>query len=419
LSGISGNSGGSGVSGTSGSSGTSGLSGASGSSGTSGTAATSGSSGTSGVSGQSSTSGSSGVSGLSGNSCSSGVSGASNVSSISGTSGSNGNNGFSGLSTSSGTSGTFGSNGTNGSSGCTGASGSNGTNGAAGGAGSSGTSGCSGETTCYAIIYTNSCASLVTPCVGHTMVNTGSSASVGGCGNIQCDTTYTLALAGARNCFCVADTYASVQLAGSDNNHNCDCSHNVGAVDCCSLMSGRYNVIVASAASCTGTTANTYQYSYIYASCLACLANYCFSGIIGRCSFAATANSTAYLSNIDKQAGGFTIPHPDPQKTNTYNLVHHFVETPSEGDNLYRFKILVENGFKRFELPDYYKYLNKNTITTISPVGHFGNAYVKVFENENYMEITADTDGEYNVLLLATRKDQDINEVYRGIEVLV
>jgi hypothetical protein len=122
------------------------------------------------------------------------------------------------------------------------------------------------------------------------------------------------------------------------------------------------------------------------------------------------------IGSLSKSSGSFIIPHPDPAKTETKDLVHSFVESPTEGDNIYRWQVSVENCKNIIELPDYYKYLNKNDMVWVSPVRHFGNAYGEVTEDQQCVVICANTNGFYNVLLIGTRKDTLATRNWRGIE---
>lgn len=136
------------------------------------------------------------------------------------------------------------------------------------------------------------------------------------------------------------------------------------------------------------------------------------------CNCTAAANNTSYFDDITKVAGGFTIPHPDPSKTNTHELTHMFVEAPTAGETLYRYQIQVINGSATVDLPSYYKFLNKDTITKVSPVGHFGIAYAKMNSSEDQIVITANQDGLYNILLIGTRKDERGVFHWKGAEII-
>ena len=121
---------------------------------------------------------------------------------------------------------------------------------------------------------------------------------------------------------------------------------------------------------------------------------------------------------VSKGAGSFKIDHPDPTKTNTHHLYHNFVESPTEGDNIYRWTITTTNKTHTIILPDYYKFLNKNDMVWVSAVNHFGRAYGTINNEQTKLTITSDIDGKYNVLLIGTRKDQFIKDNYQGVEVL-
>ena len=130
---------------------------------------------------------------------------------------------------------------------------------------------------------------------------------------------------------------------------------------------------------------------------------------------AATTN-TYICGAISKGSGTFLIPHPDPVKTETKDLQHSFVESPTEGDNLYRYSVEVTNSKSVIELPDYYSYLNKDDMVWTSPVCHFGNAYGVVTPDQKCLEVCATQDGCYNVLLIGTRKDPIATRNWTGVE---
>ena len=132
-----------------------------------------------------------------------------------------------------------------------------------------------------------------------------------------------------------------------------------------------------------------------------------------------TARATTLIAtgNLSKGSGTFTIPHPNPSKTNTHKLQHSFVESPTRGDNLYRWKKQLVEGDNIITLPDYYKYLNENDMVWVNPVGHFGRGYGSVNEEQTEINIVVDTSGEYNVLCIGTRKDKVATENFEGVEI--
>lgn len=182
------------------------------------------------------------------------------------------------------------------------------------------------------------------------------------------------------------------------------------------ILSGRYNTLVGTSFCCTGAVGNTYQYSYVLASCGANLAGYCCSGILANQGATMAANGTQCFTDIEKQTGKFVIPHPDPEKTYTHQLAHSFVESPTSGDTIYRYELTAVNGRVRFELPDYFKFLNKNVVTKVSPLGHFGKAYIVIDQDLSGFDLFANNDGKYNVFLLGTRKDNDALLRWKGAE---
>jgi len=113
----------------------------------------------------------------------------------------------------------------------------------------------------------------------------------------------------------------------------------------------------------------------------------------------------------------FRIPHPDPSKPEGTFLKHSVIESPTAGDNLYRWTIEVKDGKAIIMLPDYYRFLNKNDMVLVFPKGHFGRAYGKLDEKQETLTVFANSDGEYNVLLIGTRKDQAATKYWQGVEV--
>lgn len=122
--------------------------------------------------------------------------------------------------------------------------------------------------------------------------------------------------------------------------------------------------------------------------------------------------------NIDgtltKGVGSFCIPNPIPNATGS--LWHSFVESPTAGDNLYRWQINVKDNYHEIKLPQYYSYLNEAPMVWISPVDHFGQAYGKINTEQTKLAIYTNQDGQYNVLLIGTRKDPIAVNAWEGTE---
>jgi len=128
------------------------------------------------------------------------------------------------------------------------------------------------------------------------------------------------------------------------------------------------------------------------------------------------SGSFTFTGSVSKSSGSFRIVHPNPAKSETKDLWHSFVESPNEGDNIYRYSVDTTGCRCVIELPDYYQYLNKNSQVWVSPVGHFGAAYGTVTENQECAVICTNADGCYNVLLIGTRKDKAATYAWNGTE---
>ena len=138
-------------------------------------------------------------------------------------------------------------------------------------------------------------------------------------------------------------------------------------------------------------------------------------------SHCVTIDSSACLgvsqfAAISKTTNNFAIPHPDPEKCYTHKLVHTTVESPTAGDNLYRYRVLTKNGCATYELPSYYKFLNCNDQVWLTPKDHTGNAWGCVNTSQTEIHIKSDQDGEYNVMLIGTRKDELAQRAWKGVE---
>ena len=117
------------------------------------------------------------------------------------------------------------------------------------------------------------------------------------------------------------------------------------------------------------------------------------------------SGSVSIIGSLSKGSGSFDIPHPDPEKKETHRLRHYFVETPSAGGNIYKYQIECVAGDNYIDLPDYYQYLNKDSLVWVSPVKHFGRAWGEVEDNRK-VKIVAEEKGIYNILVFGDRKDE-------------
>jgi hypothetical protein len=141
------------------------------------------------------------------------------------------------------------------------------------------------------------------------------------------------------------------------------------------------------------------------------------SNIIGNYGLAGTISNYTCVEQLSKTSGKFSIRHPDPTKKHTHNLVHSFVESPTAGDNIYRYEVATQNCEAIVSLPDYYKFLNCNDQVWITPKNHMGVAYGSVNTQQTEINIKSNCDGYYYVLLIGTRKDDAAKKAWRGVEV--
>lgn len=189
-------------------------------------------------------------------------------------------------------------------------------------------------------------------------------------------------------------------------------------------LSGGYNIAIGPYAgryNKTSSQKNLYighamgPTSLITESCKFCLGMDGGNALLIGC-LASTGRTLGICGTLSKTAGSFQISHPDPAKTQIKDLWHSFVESPTAGDNLYRFEVEIENGTATIDLPDYYKHLNENDQVWVNAKNHFGRAYGVVNQEQTVLTVFADTDGEYNVLLIGTRKDEDAVKAWKGTE---
>jgi hypothetical protein len=154
-----------------------------------------------------------------------------------------------------------------------------------------------------------------------------------------------------------------------------------------------------------------------------CISKGCNVHIIGSGINAGGTNDITYMNNVKifgnlaKGTGTFEISHPNPEKTKTHKLIHSFVESPTAGDNIYRYEVEVKDGVAIIELPDYYEYLNENTQIWVTAKNGFGVGYGVVSEDLKIATIYANKDLTYNILIIGTRKDIKAKENWKGVEV--
>jgi hypothetical protein len=145
------------------------------------------------------------------------------------------------------------------------------------------------------------------------------------------------------------------------------------------------------------------------------LINTCFNIVLGGANGCSGANNTMSVYTLTKAGGSFRIKHPDPSKPDKH-LIHSFVESPTAGDNIYKYKINVQGCSASLDLPSYYKFLNCNDHIHLSPSNHFGKGYGVMNQEQTKIDFVTDTDGEYDVILIGTRKDRAAQNMWKGAE---
>ena len=142
-----------------------------------------------------------------------------------------------------------------------------------------------------------------------------------------------------------------------------------------------------------------------------------FTTIIG-CGITGCLSCTLYVNNfVATGVKSFQIPHPDPIKSKCGCMLRHStVESPTAGDNIYRFNIKTNNCSASIELPDYYNLLNNNDQVFINAKNHLGYGYGIINKEQTKIDITTNSDGEYNVLIIGTRKDKGALDGWTGVE---
>jgi hypothetical protein len=122
---------------------------------------------------------------------------------------------------------------------------------------------------------------------------------------------------------------------------------------------------------------------------------------------------------LSKTTGSFDIVHPDPVKAaEGYRLRHCFVESPTRGDNLYRWLLSTVNKEFVMPLPSYFQWLNEDAHCHVSPVDTFGFGRASVINGGTELLLKTTEDGLWNVLCIATRKDSDAKNYFdeKGVE---
>lgn len=117
--------------------------------------------------------------------------------------------------------------------------------------------------------------------------------------------------------------------------------------------------------------------------------------------------TVAVAGALTKGSGTFDIPHPDPAKeAEGFRLRHSFVESPTRGDNIYRWVVEAKEGMALIPLEAWFKHLNEDVQVWVNAKGHFGRGYGELDASGTQIVIRTDADGLYHILAVATRKDK-------------
>jgi hypothetical protein len=252
----------------------------------------------------------------------------------------------------------------------------------------------------------------------------------GGGGNTNLSSSATVIGGGALNCNIASSTLSTIG-GGLGNTHNAATFgfigggyKNASTSDLTFIGGGSYNITT----DYNGVIGGGY-FNRVYSpdsSILGGAGNIVVAGytnvhiiggaLTGNISNYTFVNNLCSAGQVNKAGGSFVINHPDPLKTKTTQLIHSFVESPTAGDNIYRFKVTIIDGIGEIILPDYYKFLNENTQVWISPINGFGIGYGEINEDLTKILITANLDMEYNVLVIGTRKDEHAKKYWKGTE---
>jgi hypothetical protein len=214
--------------------------------------------------------------------------------------------------------------------------------------------------------------------------NIGSVASTigGGLGNYHYNSQFSFIGGGYKN----YSSNSTTTIGGGSFNKTTQYNTTIGG--------GYYNRIYSVNSSILGGTGNLIPAAYPN------------SHIIGS-NLTANAANTTFVEYLTKLGGTFSIPHPNPLLTNDFMLNHSFVESPTAGDNIYRYKILVNDKGEAgiIDLPEYFPYLNGDVQIWITPIKSFAIAYGEYDSENNRVLVFANESSEFNVLVIGTRID--------------
>jgi len=246
---------------------------------------------------------------------------------------------------------------------------------------------------CFGVILTGCCNLLSQNC---SAILNGTQNNMGGCQSVL------------FNGFCNFSNGCKSSIFG-DCNKICDSSTNaftsINGRLSCDLSCGSFNNLsgfLNTICNCTGNE---------------CFINIFASGIIGTQSCTLYTYNLCNYGSFSANFKTFDIPHPNPLKSECgIRLKHTAIESPNAGDNIYRFNVTTSNCSASIDLPDYYKFLNNNDQVYVYPKKQLGYGYGKMDIEQTKVDICTNVDGEYNVLIIGTRKDESSMKYWSGTE---
>ena len=263
--------------------------------------------------------------------------------------------------------------------------------------------------------------------------NQAGSSILGGCSNTICavgaiqDQHHTNTIVGGNSNSIGAGDGCAIQntVGGGSGNKICCCgvaNFVAGCNNCLGAGSSTNNSRFSAVFGCNNKTCADHNLMAGYNNTIA--SSYDRTAILGTYGKTATANDQLMVccicafGSLSKASGTFTIDHPNPSKTETHHLKHSFVESPTAGDNVYRWEVDIDDTLQgEIILPEYYRYLNENSQVWINPVNNLGRAFGIVNISATKVKITTSDPGKFNILVIGTRKDKAAVEAWKGVEV--
>lgn len=228
--------------------------------------------------------------------------------------------------------------------------------------------------------------------------------------NVACATTFS----GRDNCSCAA--YATIMFGTQHCTYSgADYAATLGGLygknenDDNTFLGSAQHLYAVQGAGNANNVVGSGNYLALYYSCYTALQTLGTGSYYYYCC-------CAIFSNIYKTTNNFKINHPDPSLSDTVQLWHTTVESPTRGDTLYRYEFNMVGCTAQVSLPDYFKHLNECPQVWVTPNEGFGNAYGTFDEALSKIDFCGDADGCYSALILATRKDWYAVRSWNGVE---